>query len=242
MPSFSSSTTIKALLFDVFGTCVDWRNAIMREGTTLGKRYGLTTVDWGAFADAWRGLYHPQMEKVRSGQRPWTKLDNLHRESLETVAGQFGLSGVPKETLDELNRVWHRLDPWPDTIPGLARLKSRYIIAPNSNGHIALLLSMAKRARIPWDAILGAEIAGTYKPMPEEYLRNVAALDLSPGEVMMVAAHNYDLIGAGACGLATAFVLRANEFGSNQTSDLEPERTYDFVATDFVNLAEQLGC
>lgn len=232
---------IKALLFDVFGTCVDWRSAIIREGSALAQKYELPKVDWGGFADAWRGLYHPQMEQVRSGRRPWTKLDNLHRESLDMVASKFDLLGVPAEALDEFNRVWHRLDPWPDTIPGLTRLKSRYIIAPNSNAHIALLLGMAKRAGIPWDAILGAEIAHAYKPMPEEYLRNIAALDLSPAEVMMVAAHNYDLIGAGACGLATAFVLRATEFGPEQTTDLKPEQKYDIVAADFVDLAGQLG-
>lgn len=232
---------IKALLFDVFGTCVDWRAAVVAEGSSLAKKYGLGHVDWGAFADAWRGLYHPQMELVRSGQREWVKLDVLHRESLSKVAEQFGISGLPDALLDEFNRVWHRLDPWPDTVPGLKRLKRKFVIAPNSNGHIALIVAMAKRACIPWDAVLGAEIARAYKPMPEEYRRNVASLDLDPKEVMMVATHNYDLIGASKCGLRTAFVLRPMEFGPRQTSDLRPAQKYDVNAQDFEDLATQLG-
>jgi 2-haloacid dehalogenase len=240
--ALSSTTPIKALLFDVFGTCVDWRSAIIREGEALSRKHAVTGIDWPRFADAWRALYHPQMEEVRSGRRPWTKLDNLHRESLDIVARDFGLTGIPADELNDFNRVWHRLDPWPDTIPGLERLKARYIIAPNSNGHIALILAMAKRAGIPWDAILGAEIARAYKPMPEEYLRNVECLGLEPAQVMMVAAHNYDLIGASKCGLRTAFVLRATEFGPAQTSDLAPAQAYDVTAMDFVDLARRLDC
>jgi len=235
-------TDVRALLFDVFGTCVDWRSGVIREGEALGRRHGVQDVEWGAFADAWRALYEPQMERVRSGQRPWVKLDVLHRESLERVVREFGIAGIPSEEMDEYNRVWHRLDPWPDTRAGLMRLKTKYVIAPHSNGHIALLVHMAKRVGLPWDAILGAEVARAYKPAPEAYGRNVEALDLRPGEVMMVAAHRRDLHAAGECGLRTAFVPRPLEYGPGRAADPPEEHTYDVVASDFVDLARQLGC
>jgi 2-haloacid dehalogenase len=231
----------KALLFDVFGTCVDWRTSITREGEALGRRLGISGVDWVTFADAWRGQYQPQMETVRSGQRPWTTLDVLHREALDRVLADFGLEDVSAADREEFTRAWHRLDPWPDTVAGLERLKRRFIIAPNSNGNIALLLNMAKLAHLPWDAILGAEIARAYKPQPAAYLRNVEVLGLVPDQVMMVAAHNGDLVAAASCGLRTAFVPRPMEHGLNQTSDLRPERDFDVVASDFVDLAEKLG-
>lgn len=231
----------RALLFDVFGTCVDWRSSIIREGEALGHRLGMGGVDWAAVADAWRAHYQPQMETVRSGQRPWTTLDVLHREALDTVLAAFGLHDVPAQERDALTLAWHRLDPWPDTVPGLEQLKRQFIIAPNSNGHIALMVNIAKRAGLPWDAILGAELARAYKPQPAVYLRSVAALGLEPSQVMMVAAHNSDLIAAAACGLQTAFVPRPTEHGPGQTSDLAPEREYDVVATDFLDLADQLG-
>jgi 2-haloacid dehalogenase len=230
----------KALVFDVFGTCVDWRSSIAREGEELGRRLGAISVDWLAFADAWRAQYQPQMETVRSGQRPWTTLDVLHHEALATVLPAFGLGELSDADRDELTRAWHRLDPWPDVVDGLARLKSRYIIAPNSNGNIALLVNMAKRAGLPWDAILGAEIARAYKPRPEVYLRCAEALGLEPAAVMMVAAHNSDLVTAAECGLQTAFVPRPAEHGPNQMSDLAPERAFDLIATDFIDLANQL--
>ena len=233
---------VSALLFDVFGTCVDWRTGVVREGEAFGRAHGLAGVDWAKFADAWRALYQPQMENVRAGRRPWTTLDDLHRESLDVVLRDFGIDGIPAAALDELNRAWHRLDPWPDTIEGLRRLKAKYVIAPNSNGHVALILNMAKRAGIPWDAILGAEIARAYKPMPEEYLRNVEILGLHPAQVMMVAAHNADLVAARACGLRTAFVARPAEHGAGQTTDLKPDHAYDVIALDFIDLAHQMGC
>ena len=233
---------VTALLFDVFGTCVDWRTGVVREGEAFGRAHGLTGMDWAAFADAWRALYQPQMEKVRTGRRPWTTLDDLHRESLDAVLRDFGIVGIPAAHLDEFNRAWHRLDPWPDTIEGLSRLKAKYVIAPNSNGHVALILNMAKRAGIPWDAILGAEIARAYKPMPEEYLRNVEILGLRPAQVMMVAAHNADLVAARACGLETAFVARPVEHGTGQTTDLKPDHAYDVIALDFIDLAHKMGC
>src|SRR5688500_11173147 len=231
----------KALVFDVFGTCVDWRTSIAREGMEVGRKLGATGVDWLAFADAWRAQYQPQMETVRSGQRPWTTLDVLHREALDRVLPAFELGEMSEADRDALTRAWHRLDPWPDVVEGLIRLKSRYVIAPNSNGNIALLVNMAKRAGLPWDTILGAEIARAYKPRPEVYLVCAEALALAPSAVMMVAAHNGDLVAAAACGLQTAFVPRPTEHGPGQTSDLVPEREFDVVATDFIDLADQLG-
>lgn len=232
---------VRALLFDVFGTCVDWRAGIIREGEAFGRSHGLRGVDWAAFADAWRGRYQPQLEQVRSGRRPWTILDVLHRESLDAVLAELGVSGIPAAGLDDLNRAWHRLDPWPDVIQGLTRLRRKYVTAPNSNGNVALILNMAKRAGIPWDAILGAEIARAYKPKPEAYLRNAEILGLTPPRVMMVAAHNADLVAARACGLRTAFVPRPTEHGPGQRTDLRAEHEFDVVAGDFVDLARQLG-
>ena len=231
----------KALVFDVFGTCVDWRSSIAREGEALGRKRGVTHVDWLAFADAWRAQYQPQMETVRSGQRPWTTLDVLHREALDGLLPAFGLGELSEADRDELTRAWHRLDPWPDVVEGLTRLKAGYVIAPNSNGHIALLVNMARRAGLPWDAILGAEIARAYKPRPEVYLRCAEALGLAPAEVMMVAAHNGDLVAAAGCGLQTAFVPRPAEYEPGQASDLAAEHDFDLVATDFIDLANQLG-
>jgi 2-haloacid dehalogenase len=231
---------VEALVFDVFGTCVDWRSGITRAVGAVAREKRVA-VDGAAFADGWRGKYQPSMEKVRSGQRPWTILDVLHRESLDSLLPQFGLEGLDEAERDDLNRAWHRLDPWPDVVEGLTRLKKRYIISPLSNGNIALLANMAKRAGLPWDAILGAELARAYKPRPEVYLRCAEALGLAPAAVMMVAAHNSDLVTATGCGLQTAFVPRPAEYGPNQTSDLVPEREFDVVATDFIDLANQLG-
>jgi 2-haloacid dehalogenase len=230
-----------ALLFDVFGTCVDWRSGVAREGEALGRRLGISGVDWFAVADAWRDQYQPQMETVRGGKRAWVTLDVLHREALDTVLAAFGLDDVPAAERDELTLAWHRLDPWPDVVEGLTRLKSRSIIAPCSNGHIALMVTMAKRAGLPWDAILGAEIARAYKPQPSVYLRSAEALGLEPGAVMMVAAHPNDLVAAAGCGLRTAYVPRAAEFGPAGAGDLAPEQEFDLVADDFRDLAARLG-
>jgi 2-haloacid dehalogenase len=221
----------KALFFDVFGTCVDWRSTVVREAGALGLE--------PRFADDWRARYQPQMETVRNGSRPWTILDVLHREALDDVLAAHGVD-LPSAQRDDLNLVWHRLDPWPDTVAGLERLKQRFIIAPVSNGNIALLVDMARHADLPWDAILGAELARAYKPQPEAYLRSAEALGITPGEAMMVAAHNGDLIAAARLGLMTAFVPRPTEHGPGQTSDLEPEAGYDVVAEDFVALANAL--
>jgi 2-haloacid dehalogenase len=230
----------KALIFDVFGTCVDWRNSVAREGAALAARLGISGVDWLAFADAWRGQYQPQMETVRGGQRPWVTLDVLHRAALDTILPEFGLDHLSPAERDELTLAWHRLDPWPDVPAGLTRLKKQVIIAPCSNGHIALMVNLARYAGLPWDAILGAEIAHAYKPQPEVYLRSVAALGLAPEQVMMVAAHNGDLMAAAACGLQTAFIPRRTEHGPTQKSDLVPEHEFTIVARDFGDLAARV--
>jgi 2-haloacid dehalogenase len=235
-------SSISALTFDVFGTVVDWRTSVTREGLAFGKPRKLS-VDWAKFADAWRGLYQPAMEEVRSGRRPWAKLDELHRESLVRLLGDFGIAGVSPAEIDHLNHAWHRLDPWPDAVPGLTRLKRRFTLATLSNGNIGLMVDMAKRAGLPWDAILGAEVARAYKPTPEAYLRSADALGLRPEQCLMVAAHPSDLAAAGRCGLRTAYVPRPLEFGPGRPgSQPEPGQPFDVVAGDFVELAEKLGC
>lgn len=236
--------SLKALVFDVFGTVVDWREGVARDLGAFLRKHGAAGADPRAAADAWRRRYQPAMEECRSGRRPFTRLDVLHRENLNAVLAECGIDpeAVDAAELDHLNRAWHRLDPWPDSVPGLLRLKSRYVIAPLSNGNVALLLNMAKRAGLPWDAILGAEVAGAYKPQPEAYLRTADILGLRPGEVCLVAAHNGDLKAARACGLGTAFVLRETEHGPGQTTDLAPSEAWDVVASDFLDLARQFGC
>ncbi|KQM75626.1 haloacid dehalogenase type II [Xylophilus sp. Leaf220] len=233
---------IQALVFDVFGTVVDWRGGIVREAVPFLRRHAPGT-DSAAFADAWRARYAPSMEVVRTGGRPFVRLDVLHRENLLAVLPQFGIdpARVPADEIDALNLAWHRLDPWPDAVAGLARLRQRFIVAPLSNGNIRLMLDMAKRAGLPWDAILGAEVAQAYKPAPEAYLRTAEVLGLPPGQVCMVAAHNGDLVAARQCGLRTAFVVRPTEHGPAQTTDLVPEQAWDWQAPDLEDLARQLG-
>jgi 2-haloacid dehalogenase len=233
--------SIQALTFDVFGTVVDWRNSLIREGEELGGRRGLR-VDWAKFADAWRGLYQPQLDRVRTGQVPWTVLDTLHRQALDRLLVDFEITGLSEAEIDHFNRAWHRLDPWPDTVAGLQRLKRRFILATLSNGNVALIVNMARRAGLPWDAVLGAEVARHYKPQPEAYLTTAAMLGLRPEQCMMVAAHNGDLGAAASAGLRTAFVVRPTEHGPGQTSDLKATRDWDVVADSFVDLAGRLGC
>jgi len=235
-------TPPKALLFDVFGTCVDWRTSIAQAGEALGQRLLLPPTDWLAVADAWRAHYQPQLESVRSGQRPWTRLEVLNRESLDEVLRDFGLDAVPAAERTAFNLTWQQLAPWPDTVPGLTRLKTKFIIAPNSNADIALSVGLARYAQLPWDTILGAEISHTFKPQPATYLLAAAALALPPTEVLMVAAHNADLAAASKLGLQTAFIPRPLEHGLGQTSDLRPEHTFTYGATDLLELATQLGC
>jgi 2-haloacid dehalogenase len=229
----------KALVFDVFGTVVDWRSTIIREGEALGREKNIY-VDWGAFADAWRSRYAPSMDRVRRGEIPWTKLDDLHRASLEELLAEFGIEGLSCAEKDHFNRVWHRLDPWPDAVEGLARLRQLCIIAPLSNGNVALLTNMARRAGLPWDLILSAELVRHYKPDPETYLMPPLLLDLEPEQVMMVAAHVYDLRSARNNGLRTAYVPRPLEFGPGVDAE-PPDPAFDLVAGDFVELADRLG-
>ncbi|HXJ83478.1 MAG TPA: haloacid dehalogenase type II [Candidatus Methylomirabilis sp.] len=234
-------SSVKALTFDVFGTVVDWRRSIIREGEALGRAKGLT-VDWPQFADAWRGLYQPMLSRVRNGELPWTRLDDLHRMSLDRLLTEFGITGLDEAEIDHLNRAWHRLDPWPDAVPGLLRLRQRFILATCSNGNVALIVNMAKRAGLPWDAVLGAEVARHYKPQRETYLITADLLGLRPEQCAMVAAHNGDLAAAAGCGLRTAFVPRPSEHGPGQSTDVAPTREWDVVARDFVDLAAKLGC
>ena len=232
---------IRACLFDVFGTLVDWRTGVTREVSFFFKAKNITSVDAMEFAVAWRKLYQPSMEEVRSGRRAWTILDELHRESLVTLLSRYGIKDVSEKETDDINRAWHRLDPWPDVVEGLTRLKRKLIIAPCSNGNIALMVNMAKRAGLPWDCILGAETARAYKPMPQAYLASCKHLGLPPAQVMMVAAHNGDLKAAKAQGLATAFVPR-REHGAGQTTDLAADPACaDLSVASLPELAAKLG-
>jgi 2-haloacid dehalogenase len=236
MPTFDD---VQVLAFDVFGTVVDWRGSIARELDALGLG-----VDGGAFADAWRARYQPAMQRVRAGERPWTKLDVLHRENLDATLAEFGVSG----RLDEparvaLNLVWHRLDPWPEAVEGLARLKRRFVVTPLSNGNVGLLTRMAKRAGLPWDCVLSAEVYRAYKPEPGAYLGVADTFDVAPAQVMMVAAHAADLRAAAACGLRTAYVDRPREFGPGRRGDVpRAGDRFDLTATGFDHLAAQLDC
>jgi len=234
---------VQLLGFDVFGTVVDWRSSVARAAAPFLERHGIA-VEPHAFADAWRALYQPAMETVRSGARPWTKLEVLNRENLEQVLGQHGVapSSVAAAELDELNRAWERLDPWPEAREGLARLKGRFAIAPISNGSIGGMLRLARFGGLPWDALLGAEIAHDYKPKPEVYLASIAAAGYAPAEVAMVAAHNQDLAAARALGLSTIFVRRPHEHGPRQTTDLHAEQDWDLITDGLLEVADALGC
>lgn len=230
---------IEALTFDVFGTVVDWRAGIRRDGAALGARHGLA-VDWAAFADAWRGRYQPLLSDVREGRRPWVILDQLHREGLDQVLAQFGITELDSATREDFVQAWHRLDPWPDVVGGLTRLRRRYILATLSNGNVRLMVNMAKRAGLPWDAVLGAEMAKAYKPSPESYLTTARLLDLPPARCMMVAAHYYDLVAARAQGFRTCYVWRRDEWGTGEKNDLPADHGLDLVVEDFAELADRL--
>jgi 2-haloacid dehalogenase len=237
----ASKNDVQALLFDVFGTVVDWRSSLIEAMRRFGAERNIN-ADWAAFADDWRGLYQPAMEEVRAGRRPWTILDVLHRESLDMLAARYGLAGLNEPDLRHINSMWHRLKPWPDTVAGLTRLKSRYIIGTLSNGNVGLLTRMAKHGALPWDVILGAETARAYKPQPQAYLASAELLNLAPFQVMLVAAHNGDLAAAAACGLRTAFVARPTEYGPHQKRDFQADHDWDVVTDSFINLAGAMGC
>ena len=225
----------QVLAFDVFGTVVDWYGSIRREVDAL--RLG---VDGGAFALAWRAGYQPAMRRVMTGELGWTLIDDLHRMILEQVLEQFGVHNLSDDQKRHLNKAWHRLDPWGDVVMGLTRLKSRYTICTLSNGNLGLLTNMAKRAALPWDCVLSAEVFRAYKPDPAAYLGVARVFDLPPSSVMLVAAHQDDLAAARACGLQTAYIERAAEFGPNQYKDLSPDPANTMHARDFLDLADQL--
>ncbi|MBV7337127.1 haloacid dehalogenase type II [Chloroflexi bacterium TSY] len=231
---------IKALTFDVFGTVVDWYNTIIEKGNAWGEAKGIT-VDWVQFALDWRGGYEPAMGRVRRGELPWLNIDALHRMILDELLDKYQITGLSEEEKDHWNRVWHRLVPWPDVLSGLTRLKERYIIAALSNGNIALLTNMAKHSGLPWDCILSSELARHYKPDPEVYQAAADLLGLPSSQVLMVAAHQHDLRGAQAVGMQTAFIPRPLEYGPNNSPDLTPDPSFDWVASDFNELADQLG-
>lgn len=236
-----TAPTVEALVFDVFGTVVDWRSGVIRAGNALSDGRDELTVDWPAFADAWREQYGPSLDRVRRGEIPWRNIDALHRESLDQLLDEFDIDGLSEAEIEHLNRVWHRLDPWADTIPGLQRLKPHYVIAPLSNGHVRLLTNMAKRAGIPWDLILSAELSGHYKPDEQVYCTAVELLDLDADEVMMVAAHETDLAASRKAGLQTAYVHRPLEWGPEAADSVKkPAAAYDIVADDFLDLADRL--
>jgi 2-haloacid dehalogenase len=229
---------VKALVFDVFGTVVDWRNGVARDSERILKPLGYD-IDWLAFADAWRGLYQSSMEEVRAGREPFVKLDVLHRRMLDRIKPRFGLEKLDDEVADDLNLAWHRLDAWPDVAPGFARLSRKFLLAPCSNGNIALMVDIARRNKIPWDAVLGSEIARDFKPKPRVYLATAEALNLTPAEVMMVAAHSDDLRQAASNGLRTGHVARPGELGPG-TGEAAPSVSVDVAAHDFNDFAEKL--
>ncbi len=231
---------LRALVFDVFGTVVDWRSSVIRELQTVGARHGVT-ADWGAFVDAWRYEgYIGGIARINRGELPFMTTDELHRRKLDELLPAYGLDDLPEAERADLNRAWHRLDPWPDSVPGLWRLKQRWIISTLSNGNVALLVNMAKRAGLPWDCVLGADLLGAFKPKPEAYLAGARALGLEPGQVMLVAAHKADLKAAQAAGLRTAFIPRPAEAGPNIAVDLTPDPSFDLTAPDFLELARLL--
>jgi 2-haloacid dehalogenase len=232
-------TSIRAMFFDVFGTLVDWRTGVAREADRALRPLGYT-LDWSRFADAWRAEYQPGMEEVRAGRIPFSKLDLLHRRNLERFMPRFGLTDLSESVRHELTLAWHRLDAWPDVPAALKRLQKKFLLAPVSNGNISLMVDLARRNGFPWDAILGAEIAGDYKPKPRVYLAACEALDLDPAQCMMVAAHSNDLAAAAACGLLTAHIARPGEYGPG-TGERVATVPVDFAAADLADLAGKLG-
>ncbi|MEL6373034.1 MAG: haloacid dehalogenase type II [Pseudomonadota bacterium] len=239
-PRSADLSTVKALLFDVFGTIVDWRTSVQADLAAWGARRGVK-ANWQRITDEWRGLYQPSMEEVRAGRRAFAPLDDLHRESLETLLARHGLDDTPEEDRDYLAKVWHRLAPWPDCVPALTRLKQRATLATLSNGNIALMVNLARYAGLPWDVILGAEVAQAYKPEASVYLKAAALLDLEPHQCMMVAAHNYDHHAAQALGMRTAMIFRPTEYGPAQTTDLEATGPWDIITDSLGGVADALG-
>lgn len=232
---------IKALAFDVFGTVVDWRSSIIREGLELSRNKDVGDIDWADFADDWRKGYQPAMGTVRSGESPWENIDTLHRKILDSLLEKYHIEGLSETEIDHFNRSWHRLDPWPDAVEGLLRIRQQYVVATLSNGNVSLLVNMAKYGGLTWDCILSAELFKHYKPDPEVYQGAARLLGIQTEELIMVAAHKGDLQAAHAAGCKTAFVPRPLEFGPDKVPDLEPDPEFDITAEDFNQLAEKLG-
>jgi len=230
---------VKALVFDVFGTVVDWRTSVIADLSAFGQKKGID-ADWTAFTDAWRAGYVPGMDRVRKGERPWANIDVLHRERLDALLDQFGIEDLSEAEKDYLNRAWHRLSGWPDTVPGLTRLKQRYIISTFSNGSVPCLVDTARYAGLPWDAIFSADIVRHYKPEAEIYQGVIAFFDLQPHEVMLVAAHNNDLRHGRSHGMRTAYVNRPTEYGPNQSKDRAAESDWDVAVDSLTALADRL--
>ncbi len=232
---------VKALVFDVFGTVVDWRSSIIREVSAVGERLGVSG-DWEGFADRWRAGYSEGTRDVREGKRPFLTADEMHRERLDLLLDDFGMTGLSEAETDYLNQAWHRLDPWPDAVEGLTRLKSKYVIGTLSNGNVGLLVNMAKYGGLPWDVVLTGQLAGTYKPDPKVYLSAASLLGLEPGEVMMTAAHTNDLLGAAKVGLRTGFIARPDEFGvGSPKAELETDESIDVAASGYIEFAEKMS-
>jgi 2-haloacid dehalogenase len=233
----SAANTVQVLAFDIFGTVVDWHGSIQAEVRAL-----FPGVDGDAFASAWRAGYKPAMARVMSGELGWTRIDDLHRMILETLLPRFGLTHLDETQRQHLNRVWHRLNPWPDSVKGLTRLKRKFTICTLSNGNIGLLTNMARQAGLPWDCILSSEVFRAYKPDPSTYLGVARIFELAPEQVMLVAAHHDDLDAARACGLHTAYIERPFEYGAARPKDVSPQPGHDFHASSLLALADQLGC
>ena len=234
-----SLKNVKAMTFDVFGTVVDWRSSIAREAKMMGEQKGFD-FDWDNFADKWRAGYGPSMNKVRTGELPWTKIDVLHRMILDELLSEYNITNLTESEKDHLNRAWHRLDPWPDSVPGLTELKKNYVISPLSNGNVALLVNMAKYGGLPWDTVLSAELAQHYKPDPEAYQSTSEFLGFPIEQIMMVAAHKNDLKSAKGQGMMTGYIPRPNEHGPNTTVDSNPEDYIDIIGENFVDFANKM--
>lgn len=237
----SPESAVRAIVFDTFGTIVDWRGSLVAALQSFGTERGLE-APWERVADRWRAAYVPNMDRVRRGALAWTILDELHHAALVELLPEFGIASLPESDLRFLASCWHRLSPWPDAVEGLRRLKTKYIIGPLSNANLSLLVDLAKFADLPWDVIFGADLFRHYKPDPETYLGVCGYLGLRPEQVIMAAAHNYDLAAAKELGLGTAFIPRPTEHGPEQSTDLSPEQNWDLIATDLIDLADRLGC
>ena len=234
-----SLKNVKAMTFDVFGTVVDWRSSIAREAKMMGEQKGFD-FDWDNFADKWRAGYGPSMNKVRTGELPWTKIDVLHRMILDELLSEYNITNLTESEKDHFNRAWHRLDPWPDSVPGLTELKKNYVISPLSNGYVALLVNMAKYGGLPWDTVLSAELAQHYKPDPEAYQSTSEFLGFPIEQIMMVAAHKNDLKSAKGQGMMTGYIPRPKEHGPNTTVDSNPEDYIDIIGENFVDFANKM--